>query len=442
MLAPSAAFADETPAPAASAIPEVAAAPASEMTIETAAEETPVETAPETPDEAFAAEPEAEAAPVEISDAIGIDITVMPHQLVVDSTAKFNLFNSDGELVGTAEEWIGGETTDIRLQFSVPAYVVGSEFTLGLVSGLRSLKYYDMEIAPGGSFTLGTYCFTNDAGETLHGNNFAMAAEPNFLQAVNFYYDGKNIALWPPGQVIDGVSMVSAYDIGKALGLKVNYNANYNSLTMAVGSQQIIFNMGGAYATFFGKDRYATHEPLWYGDAILVPAKEVLEAFGCPLDFWIGEDHVDVIAGRSSVVTEFRNKERVNREGIGSKTNYLVWVSKSNYQVKVYQGSRYNWECIFTAPCAIGAPGTPTIEGQFEFLYRGGTWDYPNFYVSPTLVFYGGYALHSTLKAYGGGMYDDRVGIQISHGCVRLHPSDINWINNTIPIGTRVYVTG
>ena len=33
------------------------------------------------------------------------------------------------------------------------------------------------------------------------------------------------------------------------------------------------------------------------------------------------------------------------------------------------------------------------------------------------------------------------VGVNISHGCVRLHPSDINWIANTIPFYTRIYIT-
>jgi len=29
----------------------------------------------------------------------------------------------------------------------------------------------------------------------------------------------------------------------------------------------------------------------------------------------------------------------------------------------------------------------------------------------------------------------------ISHGCVRLKPDDINWLVETIPIDTKVYVT-
>ena len=376
-----------------------------------------------------------------ISDAIGVDINILPHQWVTDSIAKFNLFDSDGNLVGTDEQWIGGSTRSIHLQFSVPPYTIGSTFTLGFVDGFRSLKYYDDTITPGESFTLGTYAVSDESGNIIHGNSFEMDADPNYLTAINIYYDDDQIPLWPIGQIVDGVGMASAYDIGSAVGAKVQYYADYNSLTMSIVSEHLIYNIDSTYATFFGNDVFISHAPVWAGDAVLVPIRDTLEALGCTIDLWQSDDHIDVIADKSPVITEIRNRERVNREGISSRTQYLVWVSKSDYQVKVYQGSRYNWECIMTAPCAIGAPGSPTIEGQFEYQYNGGVWSYPNFYVSPTLVFYGGYALHSTLKAWGGGMYDDSVGVQISHGCVRLHPNDIDFIYNTIPIGTKIYVT-
>ncbi len=454
-----AAFADEPASAAEAATEEIGFDPAEADNSETGisvisdtSEENPVndttdssdadlisDTSEENPIDEVSAEPTPN--PELISDAVGVDITIAPHQWVIDSIAKFNLFDSKGNLVGTSEEWIGGDTNSVRLQFSVPPYEVGEHFTLGFVEGFKSLKYYSTTIAPGGSFDLETYAMRDENGSIIHGNNFAMDAEPNYKTAINLYYDNKQIPLWPMGQIVDGVGMVSAYDIGKAVGMKVEYHSNYNSLTMSMGSQQLIFNLGGTYSTFFGTDKYISHAPVWAGDAILVPLRDTLEALGCTINLWQSDDHIDVIADKSPVITQWRNKERVNREGIYSRTNYLVWVSKSDYRVKLYQGSQYNWECILDAPCAIGAPGTPTIEGQFEYQYNGGIWSYPNFYVSPTLVFYGGYALHSTLRAWGGGMYDDSVGVMISHGCVRLHPKDIDFIYKTIPIGTKVYVT-
>ena len=72
---------------------------------------------------------------------------------------------------------------------------------------------------------------------------------------------------------------------------------------------------------------------------------------------------------------------------------------------------------------------------------NGTVWDYPGYYVGPVMRFHNGYALHSTLLYYGGGEYDGRVRVNISHGCVRLHPQDINWLASYIPLGTKIYIT-
>ena len=55
--------------------------------------------------------------------------------------------------------------------------------------------------------------------------------------------------------------------------------------------------------------------------------------------------------------------------------------------------------------------------------------------------FRGGYAIHSTLIKYDGTPYDNRVGMKISHGCIRLRPEDINWLASITPLGTRIYIT-
>ena len=55
--------------------------------------------------------------------------------------------------------------------------------------------------------------------------------------------------------------------------------------------------------------------------------------------------------------------------------------------------------------------------------------------------FYKGYAIHSTLLRYDGSDYDGRVGKQISHGCVRVKPENINWMVSMIPLYTKIYIT-
>ena len=55
--------------------------------------------------------------------------------------------------------------------------------------------------------------------------------------------------------------------------------------------------------------------------------------------------------------------------------------------------------------------------------------------------FYNGYALHSTLYNYNGTLYDNRVGMKLSHGCIRLHPEDINYLVATVPFKTKIVIT-
>ncbi len=141
---------------------------------------------------------------------------------------------------------------------------------------------------------------------------------------------------------------------------------------------------------------------------------------------------------------KFREKatEFVNASGIDSKTNYLIWVSKKDYTVSVFLGKAGEWEFVNAFDCAIGAPNTPTITGAFEYFQHQERWNYDTYYVGPIMRFAPkGYALHSTLIRYNGQNADARLRMMISHGCVRLAPSSINWLVEYIPLKTRVYVT-
>lgn len=55
--------------------------------------------------------------------------------------------------------------------------------------------------------------------------------------------------------------------------------------------------------------------------------------------------------------------------------------------------------------------------------------------------FYGDYLFHSVLYSkYNGRLMDGRVGMQLSHGCVRLSIEKAKWIYDNIPTGTKVVV--
>ena len=370
---------------------------------------------------------------------LNIDIT--SHKYIIPNDVTVELYSSSDELLGSITENVSQDTSSLNLIFNVPQYRMGEKFKVKLVSGLRSLKYYDKKIEPDGILEVQTYGYLNENGEYVQNNGCAMNGNPNYDKELCMYVSGNFLQdVSPRARIVDGIAMMPVRAIGEAMGLKVTYDPKYDSVVCSVGSDQVIFNANSAYTTIFGNDTYAPHATVYIEGSLFVPVRTLAESFNSSLDVLDFDDHLDIIIGESPMVKEYRNRTPVNKNGITSRTNYLVWVSKHEYKVRVYQGSQYNWELQKEFPCALGAWNTPTITGQFEYIERT-EWDYPSYYVGPVLRFYNGYALHSTLLYYNGTEYDGRVGVNISHGCIRLHPSDINWIANTIPFYTRIYIT-
>lgn len=377
----------------------------------------------------------------ELSTQFVLNIDITSHKYIISNDVTIELYSSSDELLGSITENVSQDTSSLNLIFNVPQYRMGEKFKVKLVSGLRSLKYYDKKIEPDGILEVQTYGYLNENGEYVQNNGCAMNGNPNYDKELCMYVSGNFLQdVSPRARIVDGIAMMPVRAIGEAMGLKVTYDPKYDSVVCSVGSDQVIFNANSAYTTIFGNDTYAPHATVYIEDSLFVPVRTLVESFNSSLDVLDFDDHLDIIIGESPMVKEYRNRTPVNKNGITSRTNYLVWVSKHEYKVRVYQGSQYNWELQKEFPCALGAWNTPTITGQFEYIERT-EWDYPSYYVGPVLRFYNGYALHSTLLYYNGTEYDGRVGVNISHGCVRLHPSDINWIANTIPFYTRIYIT-
>jgi hypothetical protein len=253
-------------------------------------------------------------------------------------------------------------------------------------------------------------------------------------------YNGKKVDLYPGAKLINENTMVPIRKLAEHIGFEVYYDQTYNTEVLSLGSNYIFFNIDTAYTTVFGTDIYATAPTVNIDGTIYVSLRTFADAIESSLDVKDNITTLDINMTESKYVTDYYAQAPVNQWGIASRTNYMVWVSLSEYKVRLYQGSQYKWKLMLEAPCAIGAPGTPSITGSYEYLYKA-RWDYGTYYVGPCLVFHGGYALHSVLLYQNGTEYDGRVGVQISHGCIRLKKKDIDFIANTIPVGTRIYCT-
>ena len=311
------------------------------------------------------------------SDKVTVRLKMIPRMRVIDSFAVLQLCDKSGKVLGEKSEWVGGITENLTYEFGVPEYSLGESFILKLKSGLVNLKYYENTYPVGASIKLDTYVYTDDNGNVVEGNSFDLDACPEFEHAIVVYVEGKQMSLSPRARLIDGVSMVPVRAIAEQLGLDVKYDERYNSVVCQIGNQQAIFNIGTDYATFFGEDLTLPHKCEIIDDTTFVPVRSLAEAFGSAVDAIDFGDHIDVCIGAASKVTEYMMQIPVNKWGISSRTNYLVWVDKSDYRVRVYTGSQYKWKQAASFPCAIGAPNTPTITGSFEYQYKAASCDEP-----------------------------------------------------------------
>lgn len=126
--------------------------------------------------------------------------------------------------------------------------------------------------------------------------------------------------------------------------------------------------------------------------------------------------------------------------GYSSATNYLILVDTANCRVAIYQGSVNNWNNIHYYSCAPGKASTPTVKGEFTVGIRGYYFDSGSSRCFWYTQFKGNYLFHSTLYNKDGTIQDNRTGIPLSHGCVRLEIQYAKWIYDNIPSGTKVVV--
>lgn len=426
-----------------SATPDVSAEPSATPGTSESPSASPEASAIPSPSPTAIAEPSATAKPPEreLSKEFKLDIEVIKHKYIISKNAVIELYNDKDELLGSQLRYVGWDTPTLTMTFEVPEYRMGEYFKIKLVEGLRSIRYYNEMAQTGESIRVQTYGYLDEDGNYIQQNGAAITVNPHYDKEVHLYITNK----WyndmsPHARIVDGVLMAPVRGVAEAMGLDVNYNPEWDSATLSLEDQTAVFWADNEYMTYPGGDKNASHVPVYIEGSLFVPVRDLAEAFGCSLEVTDYGEFIDVLIGEAPYHQVIRNRIPVNRDGIGSKTNYLIWVSKREYKVRVYEGQQYHWKQLKEFPCALGAWNTPTVTGQFEILERT-QWNYDGYYVGPVLRFYNGYALHSTLLYYGGGEYDGRVGVNISHGCVRLHPSDINWIAATVPFRTRVYIT-
>ena len=133
---------------------------------------------------------------------------------------------------------------------------------------------------------------------------------------------------------------------------------------------------------------------------------------------------------------------------MSSPTNYLIAVSRYDFETTVYQGSRGNWTPVRIMGCTVGETGSRTPSGTYKIESKGYSFSGPKNAAYPdyTCYYYSGfigstYMFHSVLYQPGTfNIIDNSMGEDVSHGCIRLLLDDAEFIYDTVPLGSRVYI--
>ena len=125
----------------------------------------------------------------------------------------------------------------------------------------------------------------------------------------------------------------------------------------------------------------------------------------------------------------------------GYKITQALEINTESHKMAFIKGS----QCVRVFPVAVGKSSTPTPHGYFFINDRLpapnaayghhilGTSAY-----SPAFVTFGG--LDAAIGIHGTNE-DSSVGHPVSHGCVRMHIGDSDWLYPKIKLGTPVYIT-
>ena len=132
-----------------------------------------------------------------------------------------------------------------------------------------------------------------------------------------------------------------------------------------------------------------------------------------------------------------------------SPTKYLMMVDTSKHRVYAFTGSKNNWKRVKTFVCSNGKASTPTKHGVFHIGTTPGRYKRARYFTENTIRCWyatrivNGILFHSVLYTISSSpttIHDGRLGMSISHGCVRLALNNAKWIYDNVPNNTTVVI--
>lgn len=262
--------------------------------------------------------------------------------------------------------------------------------------------------------------------------------------SVSFYVNGNPPLSWINAEYSGDILYLPAVATANLLGINANIIDYYSSpATILTKDENCCYFFNDNYYAIINSTAIDMENPSKIINGILyLPSDIFTSVFGveCTVTKDASLIKIDFKTTTPDPKAE-QYESAVAALKLTSSTDYLIWVSKANYSVRLFTKANGKWRFEQEFPCSIGKLNTPTCEGTYKYYEKIKAWKYDKYYVGPVMRFNRGYALHSTLVRYNGTAYDDRVGMNISAGCVRMHPDDIQYLWDTVPLQTTVHIS-
>ena len=359
---------------------------------------------------------------------------------IVEGDVVMNLYSEDGSvLLDTKTYEMKRGYAPFEIEFNVPEYKIGTKFRFAVSDAVES-AYHDGTYSR--EHIIETYVTADENNLAQYCTDFYMDLCPMWNREAIIKIPAVKKTLFYHFLIGDEVYVTT--DLFDALGIQCRENpeTEKSGFTLSCGGYTAKFYYDDIYASFGGKGENLS-TPAFKTDGLpYAPLSKIATYFACNYNVVVDNAFCkEITLTISNYSDEYKSAAYVNGLELSSRMDYLVWVSKKDYTVNVYMGADKSWRLIKSFPCAIGAPDTPTIEGLFEYYQYQTKWQYDGYYCGPIMRFKDGYALHSTLIRDDGRPYDGRVGMKISHGCVRMKPDDIRWMVSYVPLYSKIFVT-
>ena len=133
----------------------------------------------------------------------------------------------------------------------------------------------------------------------------------------------------------------------------------------------------------------------------------------------------------------------VNDNNIKSPTINLITTDLENKLTYIFKKDKKDiWKLLYKWECTVGKPSTPTIKGTFYVSGRKPYFGSDTYRVKYATRIRGSYYYHSILfNANGTEIIDDRLGLALSHGCIRLAVKNAQFIYDNILDTTTIIIS-